>query len=120
MACRLTSAVSIYGLGWMATRRRLQVREYMTALEAHLAEAHRQAQRLLKRQADLGTAMAEFGAAMASLGTLEEGRLATAFTGLGDKAAAVASTGQVRPRCSRSPRAYRVLQAVGPMSGDAA
>ena len=44
----------------------LQVREYMEALEGHLAEAHRQAQRLLKRQTDLGAAMAEFGAAMAA------------------------------------------------------
>ena len=73
----------------------LQVREYMMALEGQRGEARRQARRLLKRQAELGGAMAEFGGAMAALGTLEQGRLASAFPPLGDKAAAVASTSQV-------------------------
>lgn len=73
----------------------VQAREYMVALEGHLGEVHKQAQKLLKRQAELGQAMAEFGAAMAALGQLEQGRLASAFSGLGDKAAAVASTSQV-------------------------
>lgn len=68
----------------------------MVALEGHLGEAHRQAQRLLKRQADLGGAFSEFGVAMQALGALEQGHLATSFAGLGDKAAVVASTSQVR------------------------
>ena len=71
-------------------------------LEGHLAEAHRQATRLLKRQSDLGVAVAEFGAAMAALGALEDGHLATAFTSLGDKAAAAASTSQVCTACLAS------------------
>ena len=81
----------------------LQVREYMVALEGHLGEAHRQAQRLLKRQADLGAAMAEFGAAMATLGQAEQPHLASALSRLGDKAAAVSAASQVRctPACAR-------------------
>ncbi len=44
------------------------MREYIAALETHLAEAHRQAVRLVKRQATLGSSLAEFGTAMIALG----------------------------------------------------
>ena len=46
----------------------VQMREYIAALETHLAEAHRQAVRLVKRQATLGSSLAEFGTAMIALG----------------------------------------------------
>ena len=93
----------------VAVRHRLalQVREYMVALEGHLGEVHRQAQRLLKRQADLGAAMAEFGSAMATLGQAEQAHLASALSRLGDKAAAVSAASQVRcrPACACLDRA---------------
>ena len=44
------------------------MREYFAALETHLAEAHRQAVRLVRRQATLGSSLAEFGTAMIALG----------------------------------------------------
>lgn len=99
----------------------LKVREYMVALEGHLGEAHRQAQRLLKRQADLGGAFSEFGVAMQALGALEQGHLATSFAGLGDKAAVVASTSQKQAEelggtfeapLRESVRAIKAVQAV--------
>lgn len=43
-----------------------QVREYVGQLEVHLAEAHKQAARLVKRQDSLASALASFGASMAS------------------------------------------------------
>lgn len=46
----------------------IKVREYINQLEAHLAEAHRQSARLIKRQAELGQAVQEWGKAMESLG----------------------------------------------------
>lgn len=44
----------------------------MHELERHLGEAHRQAARLVRHQAELGEAVREFGAAMAALGRYEE------------------------------------------------
>ena len=75
-----------------------QVRDYMTALEGHLAEAHKQAQRLLKRQAELGSALAEFGAAMAGVGAFDSAPLDQAFQGLSARSAAVATLCQVLAR----------------------
>ena len=50
----------------------LQVRAYYTELERHLGEAHRQAARLVRHQAELGEAVHEFGLAMSALGRFEE------------------------------------------------
>ncbi|KAK9809757.1 hypothetical protein WJX73_003439 [Symbiochloris irregularis] len=72
----------------------LKVQEYMVALESHLGEVQRQAQRLLKHQTGYGAALAEFGAAMATMGQAEQPRLASAFSVMGDKAAAAASSSQ--------------------------
>lgn len=41
-----------------------QVREYIGQLETHLAEAHKQAARLVKRQDSLSSALANFGNSM--------------------------------------------------------
>lgn len=73
----------------------LQVREYMFQLEAHLAEAHRQAQRLIKQQGSLSSSLAEFGTSMVSLGKFEHGRLADNFINLGEKAESLARSSQV-------------------------
>ena len=82
-----------------------QVREYMFQLEAHLAEAHRQAQRLIKQQGLLGHSLAEFGTSIISLGKFEQGRLADDFINLGEKAESLARSSQVRPdpACMRLP-----------------
>ncbi len=49
-----------------------QVRSYIFELEKHLGEAHRQASRLVRHQAELGAAVQEFGTAMITLGRFEE------------------------------------------------
>lgn len=63
----------------------LKVRDYIFQLEGHLAEAHRQAARLIKRQLELGQATQEFGKSMEGLGKFEDGRLADGFLELGNK-----------------------------------
>lgn len=62
-----------------------QVRAYVFELERHLGEAHRQAARLVRHQAELGESVREFGASMASLGRYEESvrRAPAAGPGLG-------------------------------------
>ena len=74
----------------------LQVRDYMYQLEAHLAEVHRQAQRLIRQQASLGGALAEFGESMLGLGKFESGPLADGFSNLGAKADTLARASQAR------------------------
>lgn len=64
----------------------LKVREYMTHLESHLIEAHRQAARLIRKQGELGVAVGEFGQAAEKLGKFEEGSLQEAFMHLGSHA----------------------------------
>ena len=49
-----------------------QVRAYVFELERHLGEAHRQASRLVRQQAELGESVHEFGAAMTALGRYEQ------------------------------------------------
>ena len=75
----------------------MQVREYVTQLEAHLAEVHRQSQRLIERQSKLGSSMSDFGASMAALGKFESGTLAQKFTKLGERADTLSAACQVRP-----------------------
>ena len=72
-----------------------QVREYMFQLEGHLAEAHRQAQRLIRQQGSLGASLAEFGASMVGLGKFEQGAVADGFLNLGEKAESLARSSQV-------------------------
>jgi sorting nexin-1/2 len=64
----------------------LKVREYVGQLETHLAEAHKQAARLIRRQDALSGALADFGASMVGLGKFEGGDLAQSFMRMGDKA----------------------------------
>lgn len=45
-----------------------QMRDYIASLETHVGEAHRQATRLVKRQAVLGSSLNEFGRSMVALG----------------------------------------------------
>ncbi len=73
----------------------------MFQLEGHLAEAHRQAQRLIRQQGSLGASLAEFGGSMLSLGKFEQGSVADGFISLGEKAEALASSSRVRSRLAR-------------------
>jgi hypothetical protein len=50
----------------------LKVRAYYHELERHLAEAHRQASRLVRHQQEMGESVREFGVSMAALGRYEE------------------------------------------------
>lgn len=75
----------------------LQIRDYVNSLEAHLAEAHRQAGRLLRKEADLGAALAEFGAAAEALGKQDDvGPLRGAFGALYGRAGEVAALSKAR------------------------
>lgn len=71
----------------------LRSREYLAALESHLAEVAKQASRLVKKQAAAGAALAEFGAAAAALARLEGagGAAGTAGRGRGIPASAALS-----------------------------
>lgn len=64
-------------------------------LEAHLAEVHRQSQRMIERQSKLGLSMSEFGASMVALGKFESGTLAQKFTKLGERADSLSGASQV-------------------------
>lgn len=72
-----------------------QVRDYVVQLEAHLAEVHRQSQRLIERQSKLGSSMSDFGASMVALGRFESGTLAQKFTKLGERADTLSGACQV-------------------------
>eukprot|EP00879_Flechtneria_rotunda_P002248 GHRR01002436.1.p1 GENE.GHRR01002436.1~~GHRR01002436.1.p1 ORF type:complete len:478 (+),score=184.33 GHRR01002436.1:327-1760(+) len=64
----------------------IKVRDYLVALESHLAEAHRQAARLTSKEAELGEATLEFGQALERLGRLEEGNVSEAFSQFSSRA----------------------------------
>lgn len=69
----------------------LRVRAYYHELERHLAEAHRQASRLVRHQQEMGESVREFGVSMAALGRYEEsGLIADSFGQLADRADTVA------------------------------
>ena len=74
----------------------LQVKEYILQLEAHLAETHRQAQRLIKKQSELGSSLGEFGSSLLGLGKFEQPPLADQFLNMGEKSALLARTSQAR------------------------
>lgn len=75
--------------------RMVQVRDYVVQLEAHLAEVHRQSQRLIERQSKMASSMSDFGASMVALGRFESGTLAQKFTKLGERADTLSGACQV-------------------------
>lgn len=81
----------------------LQVRDYIVQLEAHLAEVHRQSQRLIERQSKMGSSMSDFGASMVALGRFESGTLAQKFTKLGERADTLSGACQVSHTLLLSP-----------------
>jgi len=64
----------------------LAAREYVTTLEAHLTDLHKAAARLVRKQADAGVALADFGAAATALSRSDGSPLAAAFAGLAESA----------------------------------
>ena len=48
--------------------RRPQMRDYIAALEQHVTEVQRQANRMVKRQAVMGSSLNNFGRSMVALG----------------------------------------------------
>eukprot|EP00192_Tetraselmis_astigmatica_P024410 CAMPEP_0117670296 /NCGR_PEP_ID=MMETSP0804-20121206/12664_1 /TAXON_ID=1074897 /ORGANISM="Tetraselmis astigmatica, Strain CCMP880" /LENGTH=261 /DNA_ID=CAMNT_0005478559 /DNA_START=492 /DNA_END=1277 /DNA_ORIENTATION=- len=64
----------------------LKVKEYITLLEGHLTEAHRQATRIIKKQTKMADALEGFGSSAQSLSTLEDGHVQTSFQLVGAKA----------------------------------
>ena len=77
-----------------------QVRDYVNKIEGHLAEAHRQAGRLVRKELELSQALAEFGLAAEQLGKLDEaGSTRMAFDLLNVKADQIAALS--RQRCEQ-------------------
>ena len=74
----------------------MQVKEYILQLEAHLGETHRQAQRLIKKQSELGSSLGEFGSSLLGLGKFEQPPLADQFLNMGEKSATLARNSQAR------------------------
>ncbi|GLC46599.1 hypothetical protein PLESTB_001222000 [Pleodorina starrii] len=75
----------------------IKIRDYINSLEGHLNEAHRQAGRLLRKEADLGAALAEFAAAAEVLGKQDnEGPMRSAFGCLYSRANEVAALSRSR------------------------
>lgn len=74
----------------------VQVKEYILQLEAHLAETHRQAQRLIRKQTELGASLGDFGSSLLGLGKFEQPPLADQFLSMGEKSAVLARHSQVR------------------------
>lgn len=69
----------------------LKARSYFWELEGHLAEAHRQAERLVRHHGTLATALSDFSGAMAALGRTQDDNTEEAgFTELASQANAVA------------------------------
>jgi sorting nexin-1/2 len=72
----------------------LKVKEYILQLEAHLAETHRQAQRLIRKQTELGASLGDFGSSLLGLGKFEQPPLADQFLSMGEKSAVLARNSQ--------------------------
>ncbi|KAJ0967952.1 hypothetical protein J5N97_024869 [Dioscorea zingiberensis] len=62
-----------------------KLKNYIFGLEDHLAEAQRQAFRLVKRHRELGDSLSDFGKAIKLLGACEGDSLGKAFSELGSK-----------------------------------
>jgi len=84
----------------------MQVKEYILQLEAHLAETHRQAQRLIRKQTELGASLGDFGSSLLGLGKFEQPPLADQFLSMGEKSAVLARNSQVRPSHCLSSRCF--------------
>ncbi len=96
----------------------VQIRDYVNSLEAHLAEAHRQAGRLLRKEADLGAALAEFGAAAEALGKQDDvGPLRGAFGALYGRAGEVAALSKARSEAMAAEFQVRGGHGRGPRDG---
>ncbi|KAI3419543.1 PX domain-containing protein [Psidium guajava] len=67
-----------------------KMKHYIFELENHLAEAQKQAYRLVKRHRELGNSLSDFGKAVKLLGACEENALGKAFSELGAKSELVA------------------------------
>eukprot|EP00877_Chromochloris_zofingiensis_P009805 jgi/Chrzof1/5078/Cz15g10280.t1 len=74
----------------------IKVRDYLVHLDSHLSEAHRQAARLLRKEQELGEAVAEFGQAIERLGRLEEGNVQEALVQLSHKSQSVSQASKAR------------------------
>ncbi|KAG2447746.1 hypothetical protein HYH02_007204 [Chlamydomonas schloesseri] len=75
----------------------IKIRDYVNSLEGHLNEAHRQAGRLLRKEADLGSALSEFATAAEALGKQDEvGPMRSAFGCLFSRAGEVAALSKAR------------------------
>ncbi|KAF8044205.1 hypothetical protein BT93_A2249 [Corymbia citriodora subsp. variegata] len=62
-----------------------KMKHYIFELENHLAEAQKQAYRLVKRHRELGKSLSDFGKAVKLLGASEENAIGKAFSELGAK-----------------------------------
>lgn len=74
----------------------LRIKDYVVSLESHLLEAHRQAQRLVRKEQDLGAALLDFGQASERLGKFQQGGLPDAFAQLAYRANQIASATRER------------------------
>lgn len=72
----------------------LKVKEYVTLLEGHLLEAHRQSARLIKKQNKMADALASFGVSSQSISGMEDAALEQSFKLLGMKAEELAKVTQ--------------------------
>lgn len=72
-----------------------QVKDYILQLEAHLVETHRQAQRLIKRQGELGSSLGDFGSSLLGLGKFEQSPLADQFIAMGENSSNLATMSKV-------------------------
>lgn len=68
-----------------------KMKHYIFELENHLAEAQKQAYRLVKRHRELGKSLSDFGNAVKLLGACEENAIGKAFSELGAKSELVSA-----------------------------
>lgn len=71
------------------------MKDYILELESHMAETHRQASKLIKRQGELGLSLGEFGSSLMVLGKFEQSALADHFVNIGEKSQKLAKQSQV-------------------------
>ena len=85
----------------------LQVKDYILELESHMAETHRQASKLIKRQGELGLSLGEFGSSLMVLGKFEQSALADHFVNIGEKSQKLAKQSQVSSKAFQYDSAAR-------------
>ncbi|KAL6765438.1 subunit of retromer complex [Haematococcus lacustris] len=74
----------------------IRVRDYINNLEGHLVEAHRQAGRLVRKEVQLSSALAEFGIAAEHLGKLDDGLVRGTFDVLCARSGQIATASKSR------------------------